>query len=143
MTWIELVWMMRCQKFALNKFLENTFLKFRSIHSQLFFKIGVLKNFRNTHSKAPVLESLFNKVVVLKVCSFMKKETPPQLFFVNIVKYLKTAFSMKNFPWLLLKMIEEFLRNSNLTLRRSYTKRFVWYDSMTLFVFGMKIGSIS
>ena len=73
----------------------------------------------------------------------MKKETPPQLFSVNIAKYLKAVFSMKNLPWLLLKMIEEFLRNSNLTLRRSYTKRFVWYDSMTLFVFGMKIGSIS
>ena len=33
------------KEFAPNKFLENTFQKFRSSHSQLFFKIGALKNF--------------------------------------------------------------------------------------------------
>ena len=33
---------------------------YRSSRSQMFFKIGVLKKFRNIHRKTPVLESLFN-----------------------------------------------------------------------------------
>ena len=36
-------------------------LRYRSSHSKMFFKIGVLKNFA-IHRKAPLLESLFNKV---------------------------------------------------------------------------------
>ena len=35
---------------------------FRSSRSQMFFKIGVLKNFHKCHRKTPVLEYLFNKV---------------------------------------------------------------------------------
>ena len=35
----------------------------RSRHSQMFFKIGALKNSCNIHRKTPVLEYLFNKVV--------------------------------------------------------------------------------
>ena len=34
----------------------------RSSRSQMFFRIGVLKIFCKFHRKAPVLESLFNKV---------------------------------------------------------------------------------
>ena len=36
--------------------------KGRSSPSQMFFIIGVLTNFANLNKKAPVLESLFNKV---------------------------------------------------------------------------------
>ena len=43
---------------------------YRSSRSQMFFKIGVLRNFRR---KTPVLESVFNKVAGLKVCNFIKK----------------------------------------------------------------------
>ena len=42
---------------------------FRSSLSQMFFKIGVLKCFANSQ-KAPVLESLFNKVKGLKDCNY-------------------------------------------------------------------------
>ena len=35
----------------------------------------------------------------------------------NIAKFLK-AFCMEHLRWLLLKMVEEFKRNSNLTLER-------------------------
>ena len=34
------------------------------------------QKFRNIHKKTVVLESLFNKVAGLKICSFIKKETP-------------------------------------------------------------------
>ena len=62
-----------------------------------------------------MLEFLFNKVGGLKVYNFIKKETPSQLFFSEYRKFLRTAFCMEH-RRLLLKMFEEFLRNSNLTL---------------------------
>ena len=46
---------------------------YKSSRSQIFFKIGVLKNFANFTGKAPVLESSFNKVAGLKTCNFIKK----------------------------------------------------------------------
>ena len=39
----------------------------------MFFKIGILKNFCNIHRKTPELESLFDKVAVLKISNFIKK----------------------------------------------------------------------
>ena len=61
-----------------NKFLENNFQKF-------------LK-FPDTHRKAPVLQSLFNKATGLKVCSFIKKETPTQFFSCEFCKNFKNSF---------------------------------------------------
>ena len=46
---------------------------YKSSRSQIFFKIGLLKNFANFTGKAPVLESPFNKVAGLKTCNFIKK----------------------------------------------------------------------
>ena len=39
--------------------------RIRSSRSQMFFKIGVFKKFRNNHRKIPALESLINKVAGL------------------------------------------------------------------------------
>ena len=52
--------------------------------------------------KASMLESPFNKVAGLSVCNFIKKETPAQMFPVNIAKILRTAFCIEHLPWLLL-----------------------------------------
>ena len=46
-------------------------IKSLSNHSQMFFKIGVIKIFCKIHRKTPVLESLFDKVAGLKACSFI------------------------------------------------------------------------
>ena len=56
----------------------------------MFFIIGVLQKFRNR--KTLVLESLFIKVAVLKVCNFMKKRLQHRPFPVNNAKFLRTAF---------------------------------------------------
>ena len=40
----------------------------------------------------PVLEPLFNKAAGLKACIFIKKETPKQVFHVNIANFLRTFF---------------------------------------------------
>ena len=59
-------------------------------------KGGLLKRFSQRfckfHGKTPALESLFNKVADLKVCNFIKKETPPQLFSCRYHKIFKNSF---------------------------------------------------
>ena len=48
--------------------------------------------------------------------ALLKKRVHHSRFPVNFVEILKTAFCMKHLRWLLLKMVEEFLRNSSLAL---------------------------
>ena len=51
----------------------------RSSRSQMFFKIVVLKNFRNLHRKTPLLEKLY------------EKETTTQVFFFEYCKIFKKS----------------------------------------------------
>ena len=55
--------------------------KFGSNHSQMFFKIGVLKKLCKFHTKTPVLESRFNKKRLQRRC-----------FLVKFAKFLRTVF---------------------------------------------------
>ena len=45
--------------------------------------------------KTPVPQSLFDKVVGLQICNFIKKRLQHKCFSVNIVKFLRT-FILKN-----------------------------------------------
>ena len=63
---------------------------------QVFFKIGVIKNFTVFVGKHMCLSLFFNKVAGLK------KRLQHRFFPVNIVKCLKTAFFIEHFQWLLL-----------------------------------------
>ena len=65
--------------------------------------------FPNTHKKISVPESLF-KVTGLMACNLIKNETQHGCFPVNITKCLRKAFFIEHLWWLLLRMIEEFLR---------------------------------
>ena len=60
----------------------------------MFLKISQYS--QETH----VLEPLFNNVVCLKTCNFIKKEAPT--FLVDVTKFLRTAFFIEHFWWLLL-----------------------------------------
>ena len=51
----------------------------------MFYKEQVLKNYCNVHSKAPVLESLFNKI-----------ETPTQAFSCNYSQTFKNTYFEKH-----------------------------------------------
>ena len=53
----------------------------------MLLKIAVQEN-----KKTPVLESPFNKVAGLKVCIFVKEETPTQLFSYEYCEILKNSF---------------------------------------------------
>ena len=50
------------------------------------------QKFRNIHKKTVVLEFLFNKVAGLKICSFIKKETPTQVFSYEYCEIFKDSF---------------------------------------------------
>ena len=49
-----------------------------------------------SHRKAPVLDSLFNKVAGQKACNFIKKRLQHKCFPVKFVKFLKTRFFIQN-----------------------------------------------
>ena len=96
----------------------------RHSHKRCSIKKLSLKISQISLEKTHIFESLFNKVVGLKVCSFIKQETPPQLFSCEYCKILKNRFCRKHLWCLLLKMVEEFLKNSNLT-RGIHTEEFI------------------
>ena len=68
---------------------------------------------RCSHSKSPVLESLFNKAAGLNVCNRIKKRLQHRCFPVKFVKFLKTPFFTEKFQWLLLTFNSCFQRSSD------------------------------
>ena len=50
------------------------------------------QKFRNIHKETVVSESLFNKVAGLKICRFIKKETPTQVFSYEYCEIFKDSF---------------------------------------------------
>ena len=78
---------------------------YRSSCSQVFFKMGVLKSFRdirvsesflesfrNIQRKTPVSESLFDKVAGLEAYNLIKRRLLHRCFPVNIAKFLRAVF---------------------------------------------------
>ena len=63
----------------------------RSSHSQMFFKIGVLKNFTKFAGKHLFQSLFFNKVVG------PRPELRQRCFPVNFVKFLRTLFFIEQF----------------------------------------------
>ena len=68
--------------------------KSRSSHQRcskenIIVKKAVLNKFCNIYRKTPVPESLFDKVVGLQACSFVKKRLQHRCFSVNM-KFLRT-----------------------------------------------------
>ena len=64
----------------------------RSSRSQIFFKIGVLKNFAGFTGKHMCQSLFFNKVAGMRPATLLKKDTLAQLFSVNFVKFLGILF---------------------------------------------------
>ena len=96
------------QKFLLlNYDLENVLTKQFPKMQKLPFA-NVLQN----RCLTSVLKSLFNTVRGLKAYNFNKKETPTQVFSCKYHKIFKNSFFMEHLQWLLLNMVEGFLRIS-------------------------------
>ena len=60
------------------------------------------QKFRKFHRKTPVFDSLFNKVVGLKACNFIKNRLRRRCFSVILTKLLRATFFTKHLRWLLL-----------------------------------------
>ena len=83
---------------------------YRSRRSQMFFKIGVLKNFAIFTGKH-LCWSLFliQLQAQAQACKFIRKRLQHRCFPVNIAKFLKTASFTEHLQWLLLHLISQFL----------------------------------
>ena len=66
--------------------------------SQIFFKIGVLKNFANFTGKHLWMESLFNTVAGLKACNFITKTLHSGAFLCEICEIFKSTFFYSTSP---------------------------------------------
>ena len=61
--------------------------KARSIRQKVFCKKGIPKNFKKFTGKTPMLESLFSKVVGLRLATLLKMRLQHRCFLVNFVKF--------------------------------------------------------
>ena len=71
----------------------------RSCHSQMFFKIGDLKNFAIFTGKH------------LQTCNCIKKRLQGRCYFMNSTKFLRAPFCTEHLWWLLLHMVEQYFSN--------------------------------
>ena len=96
-------------------------LRYRGSLSQMFFKIGVLKNFAIFTGKHLCWSLFLIKLIKgLKSCNFIKKRLQHRFFPVNIAKFLSTAFFYRTLPVAASK--DKFLIsniNDNLTARNT------------------------
>ena len=111
----------------------------------MFFKIDVLKNFTILAGKH-LCQSLFNKVLGLQSCDFVKKRLQHRCFPVNIMEFLRTSFFIEHLWWLLLNFLQnlliisqqgfsqKFLRSHFLVQLQPY-HRLVSYRFFSVFVF--------
>ena len=111
----------------------------------MFFKIDVLKNFTILTGKH-LCQSLFNKVLGLQSCNFIKKRLQHSCFPVNIMKFLRTPLFIEHLWWLLLNFLQnlliisqqgfsqKFLR-SHFLVQLQRCQRLLSYKFFTVFVF--------
>ena len=76
-------------------FLES----YRSSRSQMFFKIGIPKNFAIF-----TVKHLCRSPILIKVCNDFKKRLQHKCFPVNIAKILRTSLFTEYIRWLLLNL---------------------------------------
>ena len=110
-------------------FLQNFFQK--CSRSQMFFKIGVIKNFLIFTRKNLCWSLFLMKLQDWWPATLSKKRPQHMCFPVSITKCLRKAFFMESLWWLLLKMAEEFLRISK------GGQTICMYDSQSVFKFSL------
>ena len=64
---------------------------------------GCSSKIRKFHRKTHLLESLFNRVTVLRPCNFIKKKLQHRWFSLKFAKFLRSPFFTEHHQWLLLK----------------------------------------
>ena len=85
---------------------KKTVVKYRSSLSQMFFKVGSLKNFAIFTGKH-LCWSLFLIKLQAWACNFVKKRLQRRCFPENIATSFTTTFLIEHLWWLLLKIFED------------------------------------
>ena len=80
---------------------------YRSSCLQVVFKIDVLKNF-TIFTEKQLCQSLF--LIKLQIYQIYQRETPTQVFSCEYCKILRTAFLIEHLWWLLLDLLQNFLK---------------------------------
>ena len=70
--------------------------------SEMFYKESFSQKFCNIHRNTPASQSLFDKVVDLEACNFIKKRHQGRCFSVNIMEFLKNPILTNTCKQLLL-----------------------------------------
>ena len=73
----------------LHSYFQQVLKEIKKQASEMFYKESYSKKFCNIHRNTPVSESLFNKVVGLQACNFIKRRLQHKCFSVNIGKFLR------------------------------------------------------
>ena len=108
---------------------ENNFRKFRSGHMELFFKTGVFKKIAILTGKHLRWSLFLIKLQAWRSATLLKKRLHKKKRDFTVVscenyEIFNNTFCMEHLRWLLLKIAEEFLRNSNLS-RGICTEEFI------------------
>ena len=91
-------WLLLCIHYNSHDYFKfHPFTNIRDSHSQMFYKIGVLKNVEDFRWKSPVLESFFNKVVDLRPAPLIKGDSNTRVFQWNLQNFENT-FSYRILP---------------------------------------------
>ena len=78
--------------------------RYRSSHSQMFFKIGVLKNFANYNGKKLCWSLFLIKLQTLRPVALFKIDSNTIVFLWNWQKVLRTPSSTEHLQWLFFKI---------------------------------------
>ena len=85
----------------------------------MFFKKGVLRNFRKINRKTPVPESLFKIKLQADACNFIKRETLAQVFSCEFCEISKNNFSYRTPPMAASELMVTF------AVQSSFLRKFV------------------
>ena len=98
-------------RFAIFSFFKKKFfdiLNYRNSRSQMFFKVGVLKNFAIFIGKRLCWSLFFYQSCRPEASNFLKKETPAHLLSCEYWEVFKNSFLIEQLWWLLLKVGNSF-----------------------------------
>ena len=109
---------------------------YRSSHSEVFCKKGVLWSFTKFTGKHLCQSFFFNKITGLRPAVLLKKKRWHRCCPVNFVKLLRTPFFTKHLRWLLQYLAFSFLQLAHIinnfevisaATEKEYKKQFVKY----------------
>ena len=96
----------------------SSFALVKSSHKEVFCKKGVLRSFTKFKRKHLCQSLVFNKVAVLSLQLYQKRNSGTSVFLWILSKFLRTPFLTDHLRWLLLFGLHASISHSRLSTRR-------------------------